>query len=112
MREDFERGLAGMMEVPVALEVLVRTREEMMAKIVGCMPDAHREFLQSISSREPQWSLLEIRNVCSFPAVVWRLRKLAQLDERERRAMARRISEALIDKVDRGSTPAPTGSGG
>ena len=71
-----------MMEVPVALEVLVRTREEMTAKIVGCMPDAHREFLQSISSREPQWSLLEIRNVCSFPAVVWRLRKLAQLDER------------------------------
>ena len=40
MREEFERGLAGMMEVPVALDDLVRTREELVIEIVGRMPDA------------------------------------------------------------------------
>ena len=30
MREEFERGPAGMMEVPVALDDLVRTREELV----------------------------------------------------------------------------------
>ena len=109
MREEFERGLAGMMEVPVALDVLVRTREEMVAKIVGRMPDAHREFLLSVVSEEPQWSLLEMCNVGSLPAVYWRMRKFAQLGERERSTMVRQIEVALMDKVDRGSIPASTG---
>ena len=111
MREEFERGLAGMMEVPVALEVLIRTREELMAEIVGRMPDGHRDFLRSIASGEPKWSLLEVRNVSSLPAVEWRMRKLAQLDERERSAMARGIEAALTDTLNRGPSPASAGFG-
>ena len=42
MCEEFERGLAGMMEVPVALNDLVRTREELVAEIVGRMPTGSR----------------------------------------------------------------------
>ena len=112
MREEFERGLAGMMEVPVALEVLVRTREELVAEIVGRMPDAHREFLRSLARGEPEWSLLEVRNVSSLPAVEWRMRKLARFDEVERSAMAQRVEAALTDTIDRGPLPASTGFGG
>ena len=53
MREEFERGLAGIMEVPVPLDDLVRTREEPVAEIVGRMPDAHRELLRSIARGAP-----------------------------------------------------------
>ena len=95
MHEEFRRGLAGMMEVPVAFDVLVRTREELVADIVGCMRYAHREFLRSFASGEPQWSLLELSNVNSLPAVAWRVRKLAQLDERERSALVKSIEAAL-----------------
>ena len=117
MHEEFERGLAGMMEVPVALDVLVRTREELVSEIVGRMPDAHREFLRSTAGGKPQWSLLEVPDVSSLPAVVWRMRKLAQLDERERRAMVKRIEAALTDRIDRASilprtTPSRTATGG
>ena len=111
MREEFERGLAGMMEVPVALDVLIRAREELVAEIVGRMPDAHREFLRSIAGGEPQWSLLEVPNVSSLPAVVWRMRKLAQLDERERSAMVKRIEAALTDRIDCASMRTSTGFG-
>ena len=37
------------------------------------------------------------------------LRKLAQLDERERSAMVRRVEAALTDKIDRGPLPVSTG---
>ena len=94
------------------MEVLVRTREELVAEIVGRMPDAHREFLRSIARGEPQWSLLEVRNVSSLPAVEWRMRKLAQLGERERSAMVQRVEAALADKVDSASMPASTDFGG
>ena len=111
MREEFERGLAGMMDVPVALDVLVRTREELVGEIVGRMPDAHREFLRSIASGEPQWSLLEAPNVNSLPAVAWRMRKLAQLDERERSAMVKSVEAALRESSARGSMLTSTGFG-
>ena len=112
MREEFERGLAGMMEVPVTLDVLVQAREELVAEIICRMPDAHREFLRSIASGEPQWSLLEVPKVNSLPAVVWRMRKLAQLGARERSAMVQRVEAALRGKIDRASMPTSTGFGG
>ena len=111
MREEFERGLAGMMEVPVALDVLVRTREELVGEIVGRMPEAHREFLRSIASGEPQWSLLEVPNVISLPAVAWRMRKLAQLDERKRSAMVKSVEAVLTESSARDSMPTSTGFG-
>ena len=94
------------------VEVLVRTREELVAEIVGRMPDAHREFLRSLARGEPEWSLLEVRNVSSLPAVEWRMRKLARFDEVERSAMAQRVEAALTDTIDRGPLPASTGFGG
>ena len=101
MREEFERGLAGMMEVPVALDDLVRTREELVAEIVGRMPDARRELRRrSIARGERKWSLPEVRDIGTLPAVESRMRKLAQLDGRERSAMLRPVEAALTDKID------------
>ena len=40
------RTLPHVAQVPVALDVLLRTREELVAEFVGGMPDAHREFLR------------------------------------------------------------------
>ena len=105
MTEEFERGLAGMMEVPVTLDVLVRTREDLVADIVGRMPNGHRDFLRSFPKGEPDWSLLEVRNVSTLPAVQWRMRKLAQLGERARKASVARIQEALADSIVCGSAP-------
>ena len=43
------RTLPHVAQVPVALDVLVRTREEPVAEIAGRMPDAQREFLRSVT---------------------------------------------------------------
>ena len=105
MTEEFERGLAGMMEIPVALDVLVRTREELIADIVSRMPKVHRDFLRSFAEGEPDWSLLEVRNVSTLPAVQWRMRKLAQLGEGARMALAARVDGALAGSAARNSAP-------
>lgn len=62
---------------------------------------AHREFLRSIAGGESGWSLLEVPDVSSLPAVEWRMRKLARLDERERSEMVQRVS-ATNDYLVRG----------
>ena len=102
MTEGFARGLAGMMEVPVTLDVLVRTREELVADIVGCMPNAHRSFLRSFAEGAPDWSLLGVDNVSALPAVRWRMGKLARLGERERKELAANVERALAEEGERG----------
>lgn len=69
MAEEFGRGFTGMTDVPVELDDLIRTREGMIADIVGRMPDAHRRFLFSFEKGRPDWSLLEVPDAERLPAV-------------------------------------------
>lgn len=95
--DEFARGLAGMVETPVALEDLVRTREEIVAEVVGGMPEAHRDFLVSFETGEPDWSLLGVREVRRLPAVRWRMRNVARLDAARRMEQAERLQQAFVD---------------
>lgn len=98
LADEFRRGLAGMTEVPVALDALVQTREELVASIVGRMPEKHARFLLSFESGEPDWSLLDAPNAEVLPAVRWRMENLARLDERRRADLVARLEMALMDR--------------
>lgn len=80
-----------MTEVPVALDDLVRVREDLVAEAVGRMPDAHRRFLLSFELGKPEWVLLEASNAASLPAVRWRIANLERLDGRRRSALAAQL---------------------
>ena len=72
-----------MTENSVTLDELMRVREELIADIVGRMPDAHRRFLMSFQQGEPEWALLEVPHAKTLPAVQWQMMKLRKLDKRE-----------------------------
>ena len=97
--EEFGRGFAGMTEVPVALDDLVRVREDLVAEAVGRMPDAHRRFLLSFELGEPDWALLEASNAAGLPAVRWRMANLARLDKRRRSALAAQLEAAFAESA-------------
>ena len=84
-----------MTEVPVALDALVGAREELIADVVGRMPDAHKRFLLSFETGAPEWSLLDAPNVERLPAVQWRLENLARLDGRRRSELVADLEAAL-----------------
>ena len=108
MAEEFRRGLAGMTEVPVALDALVSAREALIADAVGRMPDRHRRFLLSFETGAPEWSLLDVPNVGRLPAVQWRLENLARLDGRRRSELVVRL-EAVLAQSASGHSPAASG---
>ena len=99
MANEFGRGFAGMTEAPVALDDLVRTREDLIDEAVGGMPDAHRRFLLSFERGAPDWTLLDAPNAAELPAVRWRMANLALLDETRRGELAARLEEALGEAV-------------
>ena len=102
LADEFTRGLAGMVETPVVLEDLVRTREEVVAEAVGGMPEAHRDFLVSFETGEPDWSLLGVREARRLPAVRWRMRNVAGLDAARRTEQAERLQQAFLMADDGG----------
>ena len=101
MEEEFERGLAGMTEVPVTLDALVDTREALIADVVGRMPDAHKRFLLSFEEGAPDWSLLDVPDAARLPAVQWRMANLARLDGPRRSELATGLAAALAESAKR-----------
>lgn len=95
LANEYARGLVGMMENPVTLDELEQTREELIAGIVGGMPDTHRRFLLSFQRGAPEWALLEVEHAQTLPAVRWRMMRLDRLGHEERVALVDRLEEAL-----------------
>lgn len=79
--EEFARGFDGMTDVPVTIDELVQAREDLIADIVGRMPQTHRKFLLSIKRGEPDWALLGVPGAEALPAVRWRLENLARMEQ-------------------------------
>ena len=101
--DEFARGLAGMVETSVALEDLIRTREEMVTEVVGGMSEEHRTFLASFESGKPEWSLLGVPHASTLPAVRWRMMNVVRLDPGQRADQIGRLERALADTERRGS---------
>jgi hypothetical protein len=104
--KEFARGFSGMTDEPVILEELLRVREELIASIVGRMPDAHRRFLLSFKKSEPDWRLLDLPDIEKLPAVQWRLDNLRKMKKDRREALRQRLEKVLAEA--RQTTSGPT----
>ena len=92
---EFERGFVGMTDTPVALEDLLATREEMIATMVGGMPEDHREFLLSVKRGQPLWNLLSVDGARTLPAVMWRLQNMDKMDDRRRASLLEALEKVF-----------------
>jgi hypothetical protein len=81
---EYKRGFEGVVNEPVALDELLRAREDLIDEIVGKMPEKHRRFLISVKHSEPDWALLDLPGGQNLPAVRWKLENLAKLSDDNR----------------------------
>ena len=93
--QEFERGFRGMIETLVTVEELIEAREQIIAAIVGNMPQAHKDMLISFQAGEPDWSLLDVPNVEHLPAIRWRMQNLAKLDQKRRVELLEHLKTVL-----------------
>lgn len=96
LREEFERGFAGMTREPVELAELEAAREAIIAVMVTAMPEDHRHFLASFKRGEANWALLRIPEARHLPAVMWKQRNLAKLSDVKRRDLAGALERVLF----------------
>ncbi len=92
---EFQRGFAGLKDTPVTIDELTQAREDLIAAIVGDMPQEHRRFPISVKEGRPDWSLLELPGAEKLPAIRWNLENLAKLEEGRGAALLARLREVL-----------------
>lgn len=92
---EYRRGFEGMVEQPVSLDELLKAREDLIADIVGKMPEQHKHFLVSVKRGEPDWSFLDLPGAKNLPAVRWKLENLAKLSAEKRSKLLGNLNAAL-----------------
>ena len=92
---DFHNTFVGMTSEPVALADLIAARTNLVAEIVGKMPDRHRAFLISFEAGTPDWELLGLPKVSKLPAIRWRQKNLDLISEDKRAALVIELETAL-----------------
>ena len=93
--QEFTRGFVGMTADPVDLNELMKARDELVAQIVGNMPEDHRAFLLSFEKGEPEWGLLSVDLVPDLPAVRWRQQNLDRLSNEDRGTLVAQLKAVL-----------------
>jgi len=93
--QDFEQNFVGMTSDDVALADLHTARKELIADVVGNMPENHKDFLCSFYRRMPDWALLGIDGVKNLPAVKWRELNLDRAGDGTCEELLRKLEKVL-----------------
>lgn len=92
---EYKRGFEGMVHDPVTLDELLKAREDIIAEIVGKMPERHKRLLVSVKRGKPDWALLDLPAAKDLPAVRWKLENLAKLSPEKRAELLKKLKAAL-----------------
>jgi hypothetical protein len=93
--QEYQDNFVGMTEAPVELAELTKAQDEMIAALIGGMPQRHKDFLIGFERGEPDWSLLHIQHASELPAVLWRQKNLDTLTKEQRAALVSALEAAL-----------------
>jgi len=91
----FEEQFHGMALEPVTVKELEQTRETMISLIRTKLTEHERRFLLSFKRGEPDWGLLNLRNVAELPAVQWKLQNVRRMAPAKRDQAVERLRRVL-----------------
>jgi predicted nucleotidyltransferase component of viral defense system len=75
----FTNEFMGLTNDEVALPVLEKTQEHLIAQLPRSLTEMHRDFLQSLVRAEPEWDLMPFADLQYLPALQWKLLNLRKL---------------------------------
>lgn len=92
----FEREFLGLTSEPIALEILIKTRESLIEQIHATLTQDEREFLMSFKRGKPNWSLLGVGvGVGRLPAVQWKLNNIKSMNHEMKTLMLAKLAKVL-----------------
>ena len=79
IRQTFETEFVGMTVRETSLEMLLATREQLVAEIRSRLDETSKVFLRSFHTLTPDWNLIRSPTLRHLPAIRWKLMNLERL---------------------------------
>ena len=94
----FETHFKGMTTAPVSMDALLKTREQLLARVAGWLDPSSRAFLLSVETERPDFGLIGLLHAADLPGVRRKLYNLAQRTP-EKRAADRANLEDVFARI-------------
>ncbi|PHS72607.1 MAG: hypothetical protein COB22_04540 [Cycloclasticus sp.] len=92
----YQGEFLNMTEIPVSLEELESTRDELTELIRTTLSDDEKQFLLSFKNMAPQWGLLGLEGIENLPAVKWKLINLHNMSKGKHKAAYEKLERCLL----------------
>ncbi len=91
----FSSEFSGMTSIPVSINDLLDTQQQLFDMIPGILSDNEKQFLISLKKGEPEWSRLPVTNIEKFPSIQWKLHNIRKLDKKKFLEQLKKLEAAL-----------------
>lgn len=95
MDQAFANTFMGMTKVPIELKTLEQARADLIKQVQSSFTDHDKQFLMSVKSRNPDWSLLPLEGIDQLPAVQWKLINLGRMSGSKHSNQLKKLEEVL-----------------
>lgn len=92
---DFNREFKGMTDFAVTKNELIEARENLIKEISNSLTDNEKQFLLSIKSGNPDFSLMQIPHLEALPALQWKIINVNRMNSKKRKLMADKLKKVL-----------------
>jgi predicted nucleotidyltransferase component of viral defense system len=91
----FSSEFSGMTSIPVSINDLLDSRQQLFDMIPGILSDNEKKFLISLKNGEPEWSLLPVTNIEKFPSIQWKLHNIKKLEKKKHLEQLKKLEKVL-----------------
>lgn len=91
----FENEFQGMASIDVSYEELSTIARDLTNQILESLSDKKREFLLSVKTGTPSFSLLSIPGIASLPAIKWKVENILKMKPEKKKAAAEKLKMLL-----------------
>lgn len=102
IREKYEAEFRYMTKENISIEVLEDTFHELVKLLNENMTKQERDFLLSFKKKNPDWSLLGLKNIHNLPAVQWKLLNLNKMPDKSYAASVKKLIKVLYPEKSSG----------
>jgi len=91
----YERQFTGMIRESITMDALLESRRELVAQLASSLDTGERQFLLSMKSGDPNWTVLGIEGLEKMPALQWKLRNIRKMDVGKRDEQLKILADLL-----------------
>lgn len=96
LEQIYQGEFLNMTEIPVSLDELETTREQLTKLIRTTLSDNEKQFLLSFKAMKPQWDLLGLDGIEKLPAVKWKMINLKNMSKDKHKKAYQKLERCLL----------------